>query len=274
MATTVIQEFVKDKYLNPLEQKMESWIPVTGYLSGSIYEGCKAGLPNEFDAVFSVPSLKYFFSNGQSEYQEENVKLLWEYIPRSKQRQHYPKTLLKIKYDGDNTSNPWGRYGNDGDPLLLDSEKIQKEFQNIVENAFFLDVQSCRVRGPAVTISVRAPYNPKIPGLETISIDLVLCINLQLTLEGSGRKGIVLHYQGKPIGRDRDSIVINEDKVIPMCGFLIPHLVVAGELWRLSFGQDECQMVKKEAVDFNKRVVFIALKVKFGILSLPFWFEF
>ena len=118
----------------------------------SVYRWCgkwmyklHQGIPNEFEFIFENPDVMSLADYNQSD-------------SSCKYPSNWKSTKVDISKTGLSSSHPWGQFGQDNDPCLLDPQKLQPVFQQCVKGTIQDHYKSTnwsfelKLRGPAVCV--------------------------------------------------------------------------------------------------------------------------
>ena len=219
---------------------------------GSFEDETQVGIPNEFDFIFEIPDVMSLADYNQSDI---CLQILPVNIPVTG-----PQQSCDIKnrtYVNLSSSHPWGHFGQDDDPCLLDPRKLQSVFQQCVKETIQDHYKSTNrsfeitLRGPAVCVfmdiqtSDLKKYTENNRGLLKLlaSLGTEICIKLDLVL------GIPFGVLSKPelhICNKQSSWRIGNARLTTNAqGISKCHLVISGNFFHVSFSQSEAQIVNQ-----------------------------
>ena len=224
---------------------------------GSVKDETQVGIPNQFDFIFEIQDVMSLADDNQS---DNCLQILPVNIPATGPQQS--PNIINTTYVNLSLSQPWGQFGQDDDPCLLDPRKLQSKFQQCVKEAIQNHYKSTnrsfeiKLRGQAVCVfmNIQTSDLKKYTGNDTGLLKLLsslgteICIKLDLVL------GITFGVLSKPelhICNKQSSWRIGNAKLTTIAQEISKcYLVISGNFFHVSFSQSEAQIVNQHiAVD-------------------------
>ena len=253
----VIVDGVLKGYIDKIKQNVTLIFPGCNIVPvGSFKDGTQVGIPNEFDFIFEIPDVMSLADHNQS---DNCLQILPVNIPVTGPQQS--RDIINRTYVNLSSSYPWGQFGQDNDPCLLDSNKLQSRFQRCIEETFRCSKHvEIKLRGPAVCVFLKIQTSDLLEyargssnlqkmltslGTEIwIKIDLVLCILYRLLPEEVSLR----------VG---EAIMTDNAEGITKC-----HLVMSGHFFQVSLSLFEAEIVRQHVSKDNvKRACIMSIKV-------------
>ena len=219
---------------------------------GSLKDETQVGIPNEFDFIFEIPDVMSLADYSQS---ENCLQILPVNIPVTGPQQS--RDIINRTYVNLSLSHPWGQFGQDDDPCLLDAHRLQSRFQRCIEetlqkhnspNIEFI----IKLKGPAVCVSLAIQtstieeYATNSPGLQKVLSSLGTYTHIKINFVFGITFDVLpkseLHLKNKEMSwRVGNAFLTDNVRRINKC-----HLVFSGKFFRISFCLFEAQIINQE----------------------------
>ena len=245
--------------INNIKQNVSRIFPVCNIVPvGSFKDETQVGIPNEFDFIFEIQDVISLADYNQS---DNCLQILPVNIPVTGPQQS--GNIINRTYVNLYLSHPWGNFGQDDNPCLLDPRKLQSKFKQCVKETIRNHCQSTnmsfeiKLRGPAVCVFINIQtsdmkeYTKNNTGLWKMLCSLIteICIKIDLVL---GITFGVLSIPELHICNKQSSWKIGNARLTTNAqGIRKCHLVISGNFFHVSFSLSEAQIVNQHIAADN-----------------------
>ena len=252
----VFMDGVLNECINKIKQNVTMIFPGCNIVPvGSFKDGTQVVIPNEFDILFEIPDVMSLVVHNQS---DNCLQILPVNIPLTGPQQS--RDIIKRTYVNLSSSHPWGQFGKENNPCLLDSSKLQSRFQRCIEEALLCHNYHVKIklRGPAVCVFLKIQTSDLVEYASSDLQKILISLGTEIWIKIDLVLGILYRFLSREVSsRVGEAILTDNVKGINKC-----HLVMSGNFFQVSFCLFESETVSQHvSEDPVKRACIMSIKV-------------